>query len=145
MEKIYAEIGRMIMSYDKYFKVFMKKELAPADLNVAESMILLSLYENDGLTQEELTSALHYDKSVMTRAIQSLEKKDRIDRVQVPDDGRAWILRLTAEGHEVKPKILNSLRAWCRKAFDGIDDDGGMELLGMMRTIVGNIETPRRF
>ncbi|MEG0157602.1 MAG: hypothetical protein RR661_08135, partial [Anaerovoracaceae bacterium] len=92
--KTEERIGRVMLAYDKRFKLFMKQELARVPLNAAEGMVLLALYGHDGQTQEEilteihrescgktqeqLVSELHYDKSVMARTMQSLEGKGYI-------------------------------------------------------------------
>lgn len=141
MKKTYSEIGRTIMSYDKHFKIFMKKELAPLKLNVAEAMVMMALYEKDGQTQEQLLSVLHYDKSVMTRTIQSLETAGRIDRCQNPEDARSWVLMVSQEGLQIKEDILGVLKAWCKKAFAGIPASQTEVLLNIMHTVIKNIDS----
>jgi len=140
MNKIYSDIGRLIMTYDKHFKAFMKKELASSGLNVAEAMVMMALYEKDGQTQDQLLHELSYDKSVMTRVIQSLEAAGMIYRTQNTEDGRSWIMNLTPEGISVKRKILSALRKWCTIAFEGIDDESAAQLLSVLMTVRDNIK-----
>ncbi len=82
-------IGRKMMIINKYFKIYLRNALKEYDLNAMEGMVLLVLYENNnhldkdtfdkihnilGKTQEQIISELHYDKSIMARTMQSLEK-----------------------------------------------------------------------
>lgn len=136
---MYPEIGRIIMAYEKRFKVFMKNALKEQGLTVTEALVLLSLYETDGQTQDGLLSSIYYDKSVMARTMQSLEKTGLIDRSENPEDKRSWIFHLTEDGRSMEPIIVNALRKWCRLAFGDMDDGEARQLLATMRGIQSNI------
>ena len=134
------EIGRIMMSYDKKFKFFIKSSLKGNELNVAEALVLLSLYERDGQTQESLLSSIYYDKSVMARTMKSLEIRKFICRNENPQDKRSYIFNLTEAGTSLEPEIIRVLRKWCDLAFDGLNGDEISILLGTMRKIQKNIE-----
>ena len=136
---MYPEIGRIIMAYDKRFKVFMKNALKEQGLTVTEALVLLSLYETDGQTQDGLLSSIYYDKSVMARTMQSLEKGGYISRSENPEDKRSWLFHLTENGRQMKPVIVNALRSWCQLAFRDMDDAEAQMLLDNMRRIQSNI------
>ena len=118
----------------------MKKALAPAELNMAEAMVLMLLYEKDGQSQDQLLEGVHYDKSVMTRTMQSLEKHEFLMRRKNPDDGRSWIFVLTKKGRQVKPQVLAALNEWCAIAFNGFSLEDSEALLNIMIRLQSNIE-----
>lgn len=134
-----SNIGRLMMAYGKYFKAYMKKELTGEGLNVADAMIMLSLYEKDGRTQDSLMEQVHYDKSVVARTMQSLEENDYIVRNPNPEDGRSWVFRVTEKGLAKKPVIISALRGWSSLAFRDIDHEKIDELHETLMTIVGNV------
>ena len=138
--KLYSEIGRLMMAYGKQFRTFMKKALAPAELNMAEAMVLMLLYEKDGQSQDQLLEGVHYDKSVMTRTMQSLEKHEFLMRRKNPDDGRSWIFVLTKKGRQVKPQVLAALNEWCASASNGFSLEDSEALLNIMIRLQSNIE-----
>ncbi|MCQ4636326.1 MarR family transcriptional regulator [Anaerovorax odorimutans] len=138
--KIYSEIGRLMMSYGKYFRTYMKKALSPAGLNMAGAMVLMLLYEKDGRSQDQLLEGVHYDKSVMTRTMQSLEKNAFLMRRKNPDDGRSWIFVLTQKGRDVKPQVLTALHEWCAIAFADISQEDIETLLRLMIRLQTNIK-----
>ena len=138
--KLYSEIGRLMMAYGKQFRTFMKKALAPAELNMAEAMVLMLLYEKDGQSQDQLLEGVRYDKSVMTRTMQSLEKHEFLMRRKNPDDGRSWIFVLTKKGRQVKPQVLAALNEWCAIAFNGFSLEDSEALLNIMIRLQSNIE-----
>jgi len=134
----YASIGRDIMIIHKYFKMFFKHELKKYQLNTAEAMVLLALYEQDGKTDEEILTTihngrvgktqdqiigeLHYDKSVMARTMQSLENKGYILRNINPQDNRSYVFTLTEQATSFKPKLIAILRQWNDSLLADIDD-----------------------
>jgi DNA-binding MarR family transcriptional regulator len=139
LNSIYPEIGCIMMAYDKKFKVFMKNALKDRNLSVAEALVLLSLYDTDGQTQDMLLSSIYYDKSVMARTMKALEERKFISRSSNPDDGRSWLFHLTESGRELKPEIVQALRDWCSLVFDGMDEARSAEMLGLLREIYVNI------
>lgn len=134
------EIGRLMMSYDKKFKFFIKSSLKGDALNVAEALVLLSLYEKDGQTQESLLLSIYYDKSVMARTMKSLETCRLISRSENPEDKRSYIFHLTEAGASFEPEIIKVLKKWCDLAFDGLSYDEISILLRTMRKIQENID-----
>jgi len=139
LNSMYPEIGRIMMAYDKKFKVFMKNALKNNNLTVAEALVLLSLYENDGQTQDMLLSSIYYDKSVMTRTMKALEDRGLISRRSNPDDGRSWIFHLKKSGRDLKPEIVQALRDWCSIVFDGMDEARSAEMLELLREVYANV------
>ena len=137
---IYSETGRLMMAYGKQFRTYMKKALSPHGINVAEAMVLMLLYEKDGQTQDQLLEGIHYDKSVMTRTMQSLETNKLLIRKKNPDDGRSWIFVLTEKSAAIKPAVLTALKSWCEIAFDGISHEESLKLFDILQRLMNNIE-----
>lgn len=135
----YQEIGRIMIEYDKKFKYFIKNALKKYDMTVAEALTLLSLFENDGQTQDQLRSTVYYDKSVMTRTMQALEERSLVSRSDNPDDRRSWFFHLTDAGRELEPEIIEALRNWCNYAFAGMNDEDSHQLMQIMMRVQSNI------
>ncbi|MCI2062019.1 MAG: MarR family transcriptional regulator [Eubacteriaceae bacterium] len=118
--KVYADFGRSVMNFSKQFNMQMKCRLAEYDLNTAEGVVLLCLYEADGITQEAMLNEIHYDKSVLARTLQSLEKKQFVERRENPDDGRSSLVYLTDRAEAFRKVMRDMLKDWSSKAFTGI-------------------------
>lgn len=135
----FRSIGQNILIIDKYMKLYLKNSLKPYNLNAAEGMVLLELYghdgqtqdeiicnlhqQNDGLTQEQIIDRLHYDKGVMTRTMQSLEKKGYIKRSDNDSDGRSHIFYLTPCAKNFKVKLIDILQHWSEEVQNGLDEN----------------------
>lgn len=129
--------GRNMMIIDKYFKLYFRRMLKEYELNSAEGMVLLALYGSDGLTekqilttihsgtgaqtQEQIIRELHYDKSVLTRTMQSLEEKEYVTRSKNLQDSRAFDFHLTEKAKAFRPKLIKILSLWHAHLIDGID------------------------
>ena len=142
MESLYPMIGQNILIIDKYMKLYLKNALKRYDLNTAEGMVLLTLYGSDGktdaersgqqhgsaadklgITQDKIIDELHYDKGVMTRTMQALERKGYVMRQENSSDGRSYIFKLTKKAAEFKPSLLAVLRLWSHGVLGGIDQE----------------------
>lgn len=136
----YADIGRNMNITDKYFRLFLREELKPYDLNTAEGTVLLAMYGKSGSTekqifdsihsrarmgntQDELICRLHYDKGVMTRTMKALEDKGYVKRGPNPRDSRSYIFSLTEKAIDFKETLIGILREWSDSLLAGLDDE----------------------
>lgn len=117
----HMKIGHAMMDYSRRFKAFMKSEMAEMGMNFIEGMTVLSLHGAEGRTAERLTEDVSCDKSVMTRALQRLEKEDLVLRKQNPDDGRSWMFCLTKKGKGKAEAVVESIKKWSEISFADFD------------------------
>ena len=101
-------------------------------------IFMLQYYDMDGKTQEMLLGELHYDKSVLARTVHSLEEKGYLIRKKNPSDKRSDFFYLTDKGKDFKPVMMNALKKWSKKAFDGIDESEMNAFKGTLEKIVVN-------
>ena len=124
----FATIGCNIIIIEKYFKLFLKGSLKHYELNTAEGMILLALYgfneqiEEANATQDQLIDELHYDKSVMTRSMKSLERKGYVLRKDNPKDSRSYIFNLTDKAFIFQQTLVEILKEWNDIILVNFDD-----------------------
>ncbi len=72
-------------------------------------MILMTLADVEPAPVQLVARLMARDKSQMTRAIKSLEKKGLIDRSDDLSDARVSVLRLTAKGRRAVSRIQGAL------------------------------------
>ena len=63
------------------------------------------------MTQRALTAATVMDKVAVNRAVKVLEDRGLIARVPHPDDGRSYLLALSAEGAAIHAEVMPLARA----------------------------------
>ncbi|WP_138493751.1 MarR family winged helix-turn-helix transcriptional regulator [Paenibacillus pinistramenti] len=68
------------------------------------------ILHNPGLTQEELTTDLKFDKATTTRSVRQLEEAGYIERKVDEKDRRSYRLYPTAKGREFAPVLSAILK-----------------------------------
>ncbi len=69
-------------------------------LRPGDYAILQLISDNPGLGQTDLSRAIGRDKTTLTPMLQELVRKGLVLRTRHPSDGRARMLRLTADGED---------------------------------------------
>ncbi|MFD2924732.1 MarR family winged helix-turn-helix transcriptional regulator [Halobacillus naozhouensis] len=85
---------------------YIKSQLQPYNLAPEQNLIMMLLWEKDGLTQNQLAHKLNKDKTNIARMASSLEDKGFIERRFSSEDRRALQLHLTQPGKDLKGKVL---------------------------------------
>ncbi len=82
--------------------------------------ILLSLWEKDGITQQELCNATFKDKPSMTRLIDNMERQHLVVRISDKKDKRTNLIYLTKTGRDLENKSFKIAIATMREALKDI-------------------------
>ncbi len=72
------------------------------EMRASYGSVLVPLFEREGLRVSELASASRLSKQAMTGLLASCEADGLVERERSPLDGRAFDVRLTARGHELR-------------------------------------------
>lgn len=94
--------------------------------------ILLSLWEKDGITQQELCNATFKDKPSMTRLIDNMERQHLVVRISDKKDRRTNLVHLTKTGRELEDKAFIIANQTLKEALAGVPMDDlkiGQEVL----------------
>lgn len=97
---LYAASRLMIQLY--------KPHLTPLGLTYPQYLVLLVLWEEDGLSVKEIGDRLYLDSATVLQVLSKLEKRglltrERSSKSEGPDgDGRVVLNHLTRQGHELK-------------------------------------------
>ncbi|KHF38971.1 MarR family winged helix-turn-helix transcriptional regulator [Halalkalibacter okhensis] len=85
---------------------YVKAKLEPFNLAPEQNLIMLLLWEQDGLSQQQLVNKLDKDKTNIARMASSLEKKGFIKRSNCHEDRRSVKLYLTACGRKLGEQVI---------------------------------------
>src|SRR3712207_9018120 len=72
--------------------------LAEVGLHVGQEMVLIELWEQDGLRGGELADRLGVEPPTITKMLRRLEGCGLVDRRQDSEDARSFLVYLTREG-----------------------------------------------
>lgn len=146
MLKNLMDIGLNMINGDKYIKLFLKSRLRSFNLNATEGLIILLFLreekhnegKNVGMTQERILQELQYDKGVMTRAMQSLEKKGFVTRQKNPKDGRSFIFTLSEMTKSFKEEIYMLVNEWAEAVLKDINPEQVIMLNDLIQKVSDN-------
>ncbi len=86
-----------VVAFCRMFAMLERDQVCCGTVTVAQCVVLQTLLEG---TWDASTLASHarVTKGAMTRLLDGLESRGFVERHQDPDDGRRWLIELTASG-----------------------------------------------
>ncbi len=125
-------VGRWIWVLHRYNRAHIERCLKPHGIGFGQFRYLLTIHDNYGLNQEELSHVLELDKTTTTRSLARLEEGGFIRREPDPGDNRAHLLHLTQRGRAVVPHVRRILKNSTKRLLEGFDDDETAVLLSLL-------------
>ncbi|MFW1851446.1 MarR family winged helix-turn-helix transcriptional regulator [Acinetobacter guillouiae] len=84
-----------------------RKLLTPLGLTYPQYLVMLVLWERDGLTVSEIGEKLFLESSTLTPLLKKLQSNGIVNRERSTKDERQVIISLTAAGHALKLKAVD--------------------------------------
>ena len=135
---LYEHIGILIRNADLTIANYVKKHLENFNLAPEQNLIMMLLWERDGISPHEFALQLRKDKANIARMIASLEKKGFIKRVDDPSDKRTFKVHLTEEGKHLESLVVPVLRETHQTVMNGITDEQFVELRNLFEKMISN-------
>lgn len=104
--------GKIIARIHKMSMMYLTKQFSRFNIGSGQCFFLVKIYNNPGITQEELASAMFLDKGTTARAIKVLEDNGYIERVRRDDDKRAYSIVATEKAESIKRDVYLILDSW---------------------------------
>ncbi|WP_264737861.1 MarR family winged helix-turn-helix transcriptional regulator [Cytobacillus firmus] len=105
-------IGRWISLLHRYGNVYINEQFKPYNIGAGQYQFLAMLYQNEGLSQDELACLLKIDKGTTARAIAKLENEGYVERKVFSVDKRIKKLYLTDKAYLFESKLISILLGW---------------------------------
>ena len=116
-------IGREITYIARSINRYMDAKTRHLNLSNATVPFLAHLCMRDGMYQDEMAAALHFDKSSVTRAITALEKRGYVNRLVDPRIKRRNLIKITGLGLSLKDELLQILSQTTESLFAGFSPE----------------------
>ena len=121
-------ILNLTKSYESYFK----KNMESLDINIGEILILLEIYDNEGLNQIDLVKKFHVTEANISKTTKNLLVKELIVKKIDADNNTKKLLFLTDKGHEACDQLLKIFANWNDEVIEDIPMD---ELIEFSNTL----------
>lgn len=113
--------------------------LAEVGLHVGQEMVLLELWEEDGLKGGELASRLGVEPPTVSRMLGRLEGCGLLERRRDPKDARSFRVYLTDRGRDLRGPVEDLWRRVEEEAFEGMSEYEKLLLKGLLSRVRENL------
>ncbi|MGJ9383803.1 MarR family winged helix-turn-helix transcriptional regulator [Salipaludibacillus sp. CF4.18] len=118
---------------------YIKSKLEPYNLAPEQNLVMMLLWEKDGLTQNQLAKALNKDKTNIARMVSNLEGKGFLNRSKCPNDQRSMEIYLTSCGKELGNQVIPILENFNKVVCKGISTEELKEMERLLHLMNHNI------
>ena len=128
------EIFQLIDLLEKKLKQIQRQTISEANLTPPQYFILTLLWEKDGRPFKELATAANCSPATMTGIVDTLEKKELVNRAPNPDDRRSLLVKLTETGRSFQhstPTLDKIFRNCC----DGLQQEEARQLSQLLNKL----------
>lgn len=131
-------ISKCISISSRKGQVFYKTPLEELHISTGQYMYLVSLCENEGVSQEKLGEIVGINKSTTAKVIAQLEAEGYVRRESDQEDKRGYKLYPTQKAKDVYPKIVKVLDQWNEHLVDGFTKEEQKTLFELMSRVEEN-------
>ena len=105
MSDISKSVGFLLAKAYQRACALYKEEFEDYDITPPQFGLLRFLWEEDGITQVELSSRSQIDRTTIGGLIDRLEQSGLLQRLPHPDDRRAYLICLTEAGKNLQQEL----------------------------------------
>ncbi|MGH9303633.1 MAG: MarR family winged helix-turn-helix transcriptional regulator [Acidimicrobiales bacterium] len=87
-----------------------------------QELLLMQLFEQDGLSQTDLVRALGLDASTVTKMLQRMERAGWVERTPADHDHRVVLITLTDKGRSLQAVVEDAWRSLERLTTECLDN-----------------------
>lgn len=132
-------MGKLISVIYRYSQIYINNKLEKHGIGSGQYTFLVSLYECDGVSQEQLANELKIDKGTVARAINKLEVQGFVERKININDKRAYQIYITQKGYSIKEELDSILDSWNKIMMDGFSNKESNYLIELTEKIKDNL------
>lgn len=109
--------------------------LAEVGLHVGQDMVLIELWQSDGLRGGELAWRLGVEPPTVTKMLRRLEESGLVERRPDPSDARSFRVHLTDRGSALEGSVARIWERVEKDTFGGLDASERRELGRLLKKV----------
>ncbi len=117
-------------------------EMADLDLTPRQFAVLLTVAQNEGLSQTDLVLITGIDRSTLADIVRRMLKKGLLQRRRTHEDARAYAVKLTDEGTRVLAAARPKVETVEQRILQILSADQRSALVSDLKTLVASLEGP---
>ena len=111
---------------------YLNEKVKDEDLSFGLFPLLIKIYKNEGIIQEQLAKSFHLNESTITRNLKKLEDKGFIKRIP---EKRTKRIEVTDKGAKTAQKVMDYDEEWDSKIREIIGNDEYDDFKNTLRKI----------
>lgn len=120
-QQICSNLGLLIANIKNKMRKRMNDKLKPYNLTPEQRAILLILDDQGSMTQMQLCELMSMEPSNLSMTLKRLENKKYIEKVNHPDDPRAYLVNMTEKTKKIIVELKHLGILSSENMLEGID------------------------
>ena len=116
-----GSLGYLVRDANRAFQRLLERRIAPHGVTRGQWYFLRVLWEEDGLSQRELSARVGMMEPTTVIALRGMEKAGLIRRVRRADDRRVTKVQLTPKARRMRSRLLQISQGVNDQGAEGID------------------------
>jgi len=114
-------------------------EIGESDLTPRQYAVLLTVAQNEGLSQTQLVERTGVDRSTLADIVRRMLKKGLLQRRRTKEDARAYAVRLTDEGWRVLNACEPLVKRVEQRILDALPEENRTQFLADLAVIIDSL------
>lgn len=133
-------IGKWISILHTNAKIYLNANFKKFNIGDAQIRLLMFIFKNPGIRQENLCTQFYKDKGTIARSIKKLESANLIYRKKDITDNRAYNIFPTENALNHFDEIKNIFQEWTKILTIGFTEEEKDQALHLLRRMSNNID-----
>jgi len=129
-------VGYLLRDSSRLLLMRLQTLIEPHNVTLGQYFVLRELWQNEGMTQRELSERIAIQEPSTVAAIDAMEKRDLVVRVRSKQDRRKIHLYLTAYGKSLRTDLL----AAAASLINGATTDFAPGEVQMLRSLLQKVK-----
>ena len=134
-----GEVGHLLRDCHRALSRVLANRIGAHGVSIGQWYFLRALWEEDGLTQRELSHRVGMMEPTTVTALNGMERRGLVERVRNVRDRRKMNIYLTDKGRALRDTLMPAELDINRLAISGLADDEVARFDGCLRTILSNL------
>lgn len=131
-------IARFIWQINKNNQVYMAARLEKYKIGSGQYPLLMLLFSNERLSQEELSRFLNIDKGATAKTVARLMESGYITRRTDPKDKRRYQICLTPKANRIRSDLESAIEDWHQILLHGLCSEEVVLVRRLLETMKEN-------
>jgi DNA-binding MarR family transcriptional regulator len=114
-------------------------EIGGSELTPRQYAVLLTVAQNEGLSQTQLVERTGVDRSTLADIVRRMLKKGLLQRRRTKEDARAYAVRLTDEGRRLLDACEPLVKRVEQRILDALPEENRSQFLSDLAVIVESL------